>query len=442
MAKNEYLVQMIGDLETSLIEKKIKDFTNRKTKVPISFDLRGLGESEMDKYEQALAKSATKQGDRLSKLDEQMMRNAEKEGERIDKLSEKEKKRIEELEAKDKERSDKKIAQAQLYADKFLERSKTLEQTPQVRQAVGVAQQIKLETDPTKIAELNRQLTVLDAGIRQSGHSAWSWGEQMKVAAQRAMEWASVTTVLYAAFNQVKEGIQYIKDLDKEMTNIQIATGLTSQQTNQLSKEYNQMAKELSVSTLEVARGATTWLKQGKSVEEANILIRDTTMLAKLGMVDTAEASEYLTSTLNGFQLEAKDATGIIDKLVAVDNAAATSVSELSVALSRSANIARISGVSFENLVSYIGTVSSVTRRSAESVGESFKTLFSRMADIQRGGLDEEGMNINQVERSLKRVNITLRDSENSFREFDDVLDDVANGWKDYDDITKADIRY
>lgn len=66
--------------------------------------------------------------------------------------------------------------------------------------------------------------------------------------------------------------------------------------------------------------------------------------------------------------------------------------------------------------------------------------MFSRMADIQKGGLDEEGMSINQVERSLARVNITLRESDDSWRSFEDVLKDVSAGWQNYDDITKADI--
>ena len=42
--------------------------------------------------------------------------------------------------------------------------------------------------------------------------------------------------------------------------------------------------------------------------------------------MDTASATEYLTSTLNGFKLETKDAVSIVDKLVNIDNLAATTV--------------------------------------------------------------------------------------------------------------------
>jgi TP901 family phage tail tape measure protein len=53
--------------------------------------------------------------------------------------------------------------------------------------------------------------------------------------------------------------------------------------------------------------------------------------------------------------------------MVAVDNAAATSVKELAEALQRTSNIAQMSGVSFNQLLGYVGTVSSVTRKSAMS---------------------------------------------------------------------------
>lgn len=54
--------------------------------------------------------------------------------------------------------------------------------------------------------------------------------------------------------------------------------------------------------------------------------------MSKLGMMESTEATTKLTSTLNGFKMEAKDAIGVVDSLVSVDLAAATSVEEISTA--------------------------------------------------------------------------------------------------------------
>jgi TP901 family phage tail tape measure protein len=77
-------------------------------------------------------------------------------------------------------------------------------------------------------------------------------------------------------------------------------------------------------------------------------------MMSKLGNLDAAQSTEYLTSILNGFKLEATDAIGVINKLTALDNAYATSVGEISAALQRSSNSAQQNGVSFDELASYI----------------------------------------------------------------------------------------
>ena len=48
-------------------------------------------------------------------------------------------------------------------------------------------------------------------------------------------------------------------------------------------------------------------------------------MLSKLGALDSAQATEYLTAILNGFNMKGEDAVKVVDKLVAIDNIAATS---------------------------------------------------------------------------------------------------------------------
>ena len=63
---------------------------------------------------------------------------------------------------------------------------------------------------------------------------------------------------------------------------------------------YNQMAKTLGATTVEVADSANSFLRQGKSVEETNTLIRDSMILSKVGMIDSATATQYLTSAMKG----------------------------------------------------------------------------------------------------------------------------------------------
>ena len=95
--------------------------------------------------------------------------------------------------------------------------------------------------------------------------------------------------------------------------------------------------------------------------------------LSKVGAMESAEATELLTSSLNGYQFAAKDAMSVVDKISAIDLAAATSSEELATALSRTANSANDAGVSFDKLLAMIGTTSSVTRKSASTIRRIFQ---------------------------------------------------------------------
>lgn len=169
----------------------------------------------------------------------------------------------------------------------------------------------------------------------------------------------------------INEMIDTMKELDKAFTDIQMVTGGTDEQTAQLAKDYNKLAKEVGSTTTEVAEGASEWLRQGKTTEETSQLLKSSMTLSKVGAMESAEATELLTSSLNGYKLEAKDAMSVVDKISAIDLAAATSSYELATALARTANVANDSEVSFDKLLAMIGTVSSVTRRSASTIRRS-----------------------------------------------------------------------
>ena len=166
-----------------------------------------------------------------------------------------------------------------------------------------------------------------------------------------------------------------------------------------------------------------------------------TMTMSKVGAIDAGSATEYLTSTLNGYKMSAQDAMSVVDKMSAVDLAAATSVEELALALQKTANMARTTGVELDEIIGMIATVSEVTRQAPEIVGTSFKTLFSRMTQVAAGKeIDEAGEKLNDVEITLNRAGIALRSSQDDWRDMYDVLNDVAGKWKELDDTQKAQI--
>ena len=152
--------------------------------------------------------------------------------------------------------------------------------------------------------------------------------------------------------------------------------------------------------------------------------------LSKVGAIESSQATELLTSTLNGYKMEAEEAMHVVDALSAVDLEAATSVEELAVALQSTANMARVNGVDFEELIGMVGAVSEATRRSASVVGNSFKTIFSRITNVAAGKYtDDMGEPINDVEQALKGVGVQVREGNGEWRDMYEILSEVADKW-------------
>lgn len=162
----------------------------------------------------------------------------------------------------------------------------------------------------------------LNKEVKGTTKSISTWTDGLSNAAQRTLQYATTTMVLYGAMNQLRKGLQYIVDLNKQMTNIQVLQidgASTNEEINKLAEGFNELAKEMRVTTLSVSAGSVEWLRQGKTIAETQELLRSTMMLSKLGALESAQATEYLTAILNGFNMEASKAEDVVSKLVAID---------------------------------------------------------------------------------------------------------------------------
>lgn len=94
----------------------------------------------------------------------------------------------------------------------------------------------------------------------------------------------------------IYQSIQAVQDLDKTMTGLQMVTEQSDAQITTMMHNYADMARELGVTLETVAEGSEEWLRQGFSTEQTEELLRASTMLATVGGMGAAEATEALTA--------------------------------------------------------------------------------------------------------------------------------------------------
>lgn len=244
---------------------------------------------------------------------------------------------------------------------------------------------------------------------------------------------------LRTAKRALREAVDTVRELDKELTEQAMVTGLTREQTYKLVKSYQDLAQQTGATTKEIAGVATEYMKQGKSIQEAMTLTEAAVSAAKVARVSTADSVNYLTTALNGFQLSAEDAMLVSDKFAAVAAASATDYDELAIALSKVASQANLAGMSIDYTTALLTKGLETTREAPETMGTALKTIIARMRELSDYGETLEGdTDINNVETQLGYVGIALRNTAGELRSTEDVLDELGKKWDTLDKNQQA----
>lgn len=244
---------------------------------------------------------------------------------------------------------------------------------------------------------------------------------------------------IYEIIDAGKQGLETVKEFNDLKTDLAMATGEGKTYVNDLMKSYNDLGQELGAITSDVASSADSWLRQGRTMAETNQLIQDSMVLSKDAQMDSEQASKVLTATLNGFQLSADQAGHINDVLTSIDLQSASDAGGIGEALSRTASMANNAGVSLEKTAAMIATIKDVTQQSDETIGTSVKSILSRMNNIKVGKFvdDETGEPLNDVEKVLDKVGISMRDINGQFQDSELTIDSIADKWSTFDKNTQ-----
>lgn len=305
----------------------------------------------------------------------------------------------------------------------------------------GIGKNIKVTVDTTGSAAQINNLKNQFKEIEKAGTSmTQGLASGFKNAFQNMLEYG----VAYKSFQLIQQAISgainTAIELDKTLVDLQIVTGSTREETNALMMTYNELGREIGATTQQVAQSANDFLRQGMSMADTNTAIRSSMYLSKLGMIDSAQATQYLTSATKGYKLSADDMMGVVDKLTAVDMNAAVSAGYMAEAMARTANAADMAGVSMDKLLGYIASIGETTQRSASVVGTSISTMLARFSNVAAGNFAADGEdmeNLNDIEKVFGEIGIAIRESATEMRDFDNVLADVAEQWETLSDVER-----
>lgn len=236
--------------------------------------------------------------------------------------------------------------------------------------------------------------------------------------------------------NALSSAIDNATELDKIMTDISIVSGKTNSEMQQYRDYAGEAADALGTMGSDYLEASLIYEQQGGlAAYYAKDLADATVTAANISRESTSQMSEYLTSTINGFDLLAERggqaATYITDVLAKLGAASGSDLAEIATGLTRTANTARDVGFEFEEISSMIATVSEVTRRTPETIGNAFKSMLTTFTQLREAGGEELEQFTNKVQEAFKLggiEDISVFDNGN-LREASDIFKDIAARW-------------
>lgn len=283
---------------------------------------------------------------------------------------------------------------------------------------------------------IENEFSTLKSRISAEGLTGKSGLDEAKRAFKQIGQFAMTYGLIQNTVMQIpSQMISAVKDYDSAMTNMQMATGISNNQAQELMNTYSDMGKQLKVTGVDVATSATEWMKQGKTIEESNKLAQDSIVLSKIGDLSSDDATRTITAAMKSYDLNESQVMDFVDQISAIDMASGTDVGELANAFNEVAANANQAGISTKQLLSYAAVIGETTQEGMSSVGTSLNAIFSRMGNIKLSRLKDYqngGEDLSNVETVLKGVGISLRDTDGEFKNFGDVLDDTAARWSDF----------
>jgi len=284
----------------------------------------------------------------------------------------------------------------------------------------------------------------------------------------------ALSVAAVAAFGIIaNEGYKMVKSFESAMAEVRTIANVSDKDFDKLEKSVFGLYKQLGTEPPDkLAKGLYEIIGAGFEAGDALGILEIASKAATAGVTETAVASDGLTTILNAFKLESKDAQAVADIMFATVDRGKISFEELSSQIAVVAPIAAASNISFEEVGAAVatltkqGTPASVAMtqiRSAiistnEVLGDgAFKTLslqegFQKMyesADGSQNKLKELAGRIEAVNGIIGIAGPNLKGATGDLdamaksagsvdRSFKTITSTTANQWKIFGNKIKA----
>lgn len=263
--------------------------------------------------------------------------------------------------------------------------------------------------------------------------------------------YVSGTVIIAKLLQTGKEMINFARELDEAMTNINYTMDVSSEKLSNIGEQSIETAKNLKTSAENILAAVTTYANANETAESILSKSKPTIMLSNVTGMDTATTTDILQGTIHQFDLKdteeelyhVSDVLQAVSKSMAVDFS--KGIKEMAEGIQVSGSVANDAGYDLERYSAILGNLIEKTRQSGSELGRSLRTMFVRTTKASTSALaggEVSEDDLSNAETALRRVGIEVRDTKDTFRDFDDIMSDLYNKIDDLSEVDLSNIAY
>lgn len=248
---------------------------------------------------------------------------------------------------------------------------------------------------------------------------------------KQSFKFTAAQTVIREIAKEAQAAVRWVTDLNDAVNEIAVVTGKTGDEIEKVSQAAIRGSRELRIAAEDYARGALIFYQQGLNDEEVTRRNEITIKAAKAANQSIQQMSSQLTAIWNTYgmvgdeQLRAASVGARMAAETAVD------FQDIATAMQSAAAPAAQMGVEYNQLAAIIATVGDVTQQSASTIGNAYKTIFSRFQQLRAEGTDGE-VTLSSVSQQLDNLGIKVLDSAGNLRDLGIVINEVGQNWDNW----------
>lgn len=304
-------------------------------------------------------------------------------------------------------------------------------------------------TFTTFTATLNAAGTTIYATAGETEKATTAFGrffDELKNKAKGIATYLISMTGFQEIFQQIRQGIQYVIEIDSALTELKKVTDETDSTYDSFLQNMSKTASVVGSTVSELTTMAAEWARLGYSIEDSAKLAESTAILLNVSEFDNAtEASKALISTMQAFSYTADKSQHVVDILNEVGNNYAVSSDGLATALQDSASALMEGGNNLEQSVALIAAANKVVQ-DPNSVGSALRTISLRLRGTSVDVLEEMGeetdgviTSVSKLQSKIKALSgVNILTESGDYKDTYTILKEIGQVWEDMNDIDQA----